>query len=246
MAFNSVLNIKYLSCDKFTDHKNQPMTLNMSNHHLMKEFNYNLVKAEQIIEQPFITDSTLFKVSDLIKLTKEAGGFTSLAHPHFNLSKIIPNDKYNSSQMITHTMKALQWMLTEGELKGLDALEIVYPSSHYVHPLSGRFNAGNKSQNRIFNALLKIAKQNNLYVSAGDDYHGADNHEDIQEIGYIAGQPIIYFDFLHLIAPDIAKERYEYLVSNGYMKPNEKIFVAPENIYSLNKLSSKDAKEIER
>ena len=198
---------------------------------LMTKFKLKEKVAKKLIEAPSSTIATHLQAPELIKLVKEAKGFVIVAHPSITTQKIL--SKIGGDQKsIKENIKILQALLNGGPLNGVDGIEVGYPFVRYLNPLSQNIKNEYKYDNEIYNALLHLATKSGLCVSAGDDNHGTNTHGDgLEGIGYLHNQPIIYFDFLKLIKPKMAEKRYNYLVDNNYIKPEDKIFIAPDIVY---------------
>jgi len=201
-------------------------------HLLIKEYNLTIKEAKKLISVPALTQSTHLQAQNLIKMVNEAGGYVMIAHPLLLTKKALKNIKVKPKLFLNKNIEILEKLITGGQLKGVAGFEIGYPAANYISPISENVVTSQNYCNKEFKVLLHLAKKLNLYVQISDDNHGRDIVGDrLEDIGYLHNQPIIYFDFLKLIKPEIAEERYNYLVNNKYMKADSKFYVAPDIAY---------------
>ncbi|MCK9574453.1 MAG: hypothetical protein WCX32_02590 [Clostridia bacterium] len=201
-------------------------------HMLKKEYNTPTENAKKLISIPNSTGTTHLQAQNLIKMVNEAGGYVMIAHPLLFTKKVLRKIKSRPKYFLQNNIEILEKLITNGQLYGIAGFETGYPAISYINPMSENVITTRNYSNKEFNALLHLSKKLKLHISISDDHHGRNVIGDrLEDVGYLHNQPIIYFDFLKLINPKMAEERYNYLVNNEYMKAGSKFYVAPDIAY---------------
>lgn len=142
---------------------------------VVSKYNLNREKVEKVaskvfvnkkLEDPKIISKSRLKISEASKLICDAGGKCSIAHPSFIYYYVSEIGKLEKKKEIfADFLKNCQYV-TENRISGIEVF--------YKHGTKDGFS----------NILYNIAKENNLYITCGSDYHGPILRPNIK-IGYV-------------------------------------------------------------